>query len=458
MPIMIFMTRYCPDPLSVSRFFSVNHHLNRILNISILASILLLVYSCEEDPSKIGVNILPGSDFVKIRSTDTISVFSYTNYDEAARSENPNYSYLGSLYDPYFGTTSAEFVSEIRLGTRWPGGSFTVDSIKLFLRLLNVLGDVDSEQILTISEISEQIYYDSAYYSNSPVPLTGYDAATIVLPHLKADTINNIELNLPVQFGNYLLRDTSMLFHSNVKPDFRSYLKGLYFRITSSTAPLLMSLSLAPPASVGNSYNYFILYYHNESGVQRVYYFILDAVSKNACFNRFSHDFNTAETNKKIQHINDGIKDTISFVQSLNGVYTKFVLPGLNDIKSDPSFSKLVVNKARISVPVFLDNNLIKPSNVSSQIYLTYRTESGQKYIVPDLSINQSFFDGTLDTINKMYDFNIASFVQKYLEDTTNKIEPEVEMMLPSGMLKNAILKANNSSTPVKFEFTYTEY
>ena len=458
MPIMIFMTRYCPDSLSIRRFFSVNHYINKIFNIAALAALILFLGSCEEDPSRIGINILPESDFVKIKSTDTISVFSYTNYEDAARSEKPGYSYLGWLNDPYFGNTSAEFVSQIRLGSRWGGGSYTVDSVKLFLRILDVQGDVESEQILTISEIAEQIYYDSAYYSNSPVPLTGYDAATLVLPALKADTINNLVLDLPVEFGNYLLRDTSQLFHSNSRPDFRAYFKGLYFRITSSTAPLLLTLKLAPPSSLGYSYNYFIVYYHDDSDIVKEYYFILDAKSKNAYFNRYSHDFSTADPDKKISHINDGVKDTLSYIQSLNGVYTNFTLPGLKDIKDNPSPSSIVVNRARLSVPVYLDDNVLKNSTVSSQIYLTYRTIDGGRYLVPDLSINQSFFDGTLDTVNKLYKFNIASFVQKYLEDTSNEIKPELDMLLPSGMMQNSVLKANSSSKPVKFEFTYTEF
>jgi len=458
MPIMIFMTRYYPDYIPARRFHSVNYNLNKILNLIITTTIVLLLSSCEEGPSTIGTKILPGTDFVTIKSTDTISVFSYTVYEESVRSENQSNSYLGTIYDPYFGTTTAEFVSQIRLARKWGGGQFTVDSVKLFLKLLDVGGNVESDQVLTISEIAEQIYYDSAYYSNSPILLTGYDAAIVELPTLQADTINNIELILPVEFGNYLLRDTSKLFHSNSKPDFRSFFKGLYFRITSSTAPLLLTLSLEPPSSTEYSTNYFVIYYHDESDVQEEYYFILDAVSKNACFNRYFHDFSTAEPDKKINHINDGIKDTLSYAQSLNGVYTRFVLPGLKSIKADPAFTQISVNKARIIVPVFMDDEILTNSTVISRLFLTYRKE-GKRYYVPDYSsIGQSFFDGALDTINKIYNFNIASFAQKYFEDTSNAIEPEVEIIFPTGKIQNAILKANSSTVPVKFEFTYTKF
>ena len=55
-----------------------------------------------------------------------------------------------------------------------------------------------------------------------------------------------------------------------------------------------------------------------------------------------------------IKHINDGYRDTLSYLQSLNGVYTKIILPGLEKMKNDPSFGKIAVNKARLTVPVVI--------------------------------------------------------------------------------------------------------
>ena len=67
------------------------------------------------------------------------------------------------------------------------------------------------------------------------------------------------------------------------------------------------------------------------------------------------------------------------------------------------------------------------------------------------------FFDGTIDTIAKVYNFNIPAFVQEYLERYHRYFKPELEIFQTSGT-RNAILKANNSKTPVKFEFTYTKF
>jgi len=451
------MTKFYHSITSLHRNSS-DSLLNNLLP-AILTVVMFCVVSCEEKPTIIGNDILPASDFVTVTSSDSIGVRSFTMYNDSIPSSNPSYSYLGEVFDPYFGTTSAGFVTQIRLGDSWDDKSFNIDSVKLFLTLTGVTGNTAAGHILKLSEIAEQIYTDSIYYSSKVVQLTGFGVPDIVLPELKADTINNLVLNIPVDFGAYLTRDTSMLFHSNTKPDFRSFFKGLYFRLTSVGNPVFLTLSLSPPSSYGLYNNYFVLYMHDDAQVKKEFYFVLDAVSRNACFNTYSHDFNTADPDKKIQHINDGYRDSLSYLQCLNGVFTKVVLPGLSTIKSDPIFSKIAVNKARLIMPFWLDGHYYKNSTIPSQLFLRYVDNTGTRYLVPDYTtVSPSFFDGGADTTAGVYNFNIASFIQKYFEDTGNKYKPELEIFLPSGSTQNIILKANNNKTPVKFEFTYTRF
>ena len=92
--------------------------------------------------------------------------------------------------------------------------------------------------------------------------------------------------------------------------------------------PAARGISLAPPATIGTYSNFFVLYMHDDAGTTKEFYFILDAVNRNASYNRFSHDFSTASPEKRINHINDGFKDTLSYLQYLNGVYTMISIPG----------------------------------------------------------------------------------------------------------------------------------
>jgi hypothetical protein len=461
MPIMTFMTRYFHSTILQHRFFSGRSPVFNIFLITLLALTIFLVSSCEEGPTKIGNGLLPGSDFVSIESTDTLSIWSYTMYDKSFRSDNPTVSYIGQINDPYFGTTSTAFVSQIRLGEPWDDESFTIDSMKLILHLSGVRGEAGVTHTLRLSEISNQIYTDSVYYSDRKVDTTGF-GVSLQLPVLRTDSINTVIMNVPIAFGNYLTRDTAKLFYNNNKSDFRAFFKGIYFRIIPSSNPLIADLILQAASTAVNYENYFIMFMHDDLGVYKEYYFVLDAVNKNAAFNLFSHDFSTATLGNKMKHRNDtsySSRDTVSYQQSLNGVYTKIRVPGLEKLKKDPSFKNIAVNKARLTVPFLLDGNLYKTSTIPSSLILRYTTTDGYKYVVPDYNIDMyhDFFNGVIDSTANVYSFNIPGFVQGYLKDATGKIKPELEFFLGNGT-QNVILKTSKNKTPVKFEFTYTKF
>jgi hypothetical protein len=274
---------------------------------------------------------------------------------------------------------------------------------------------------------------------------------------LRTDTINNISIVVPDTLGKLILRDKSMLFHSGSKPDFRSYFKGLYFQLIA-TDPVFLTLSVAPATS---SYsNFFYIYMHDQNGTPLTpFLLVLDAVSKNAAFNKYIHNWDAAEPDKKILHINDtAYLDSLTYVQRMNGVYTKVEIPGLRAIKKDPAMQKIAVNKARLIFPVYYDGAVFKRSNIPGQAYMRYVSKPGVKNIVPDYYISPAFFDGAADTINDVYRVNLASFVQSYLEDKTNTLKPELELFVPATTSNNLVLKANTSHKPVRFEFTYTRF
>lgn len=467
MPIMIFMIRYYNSLRHTRRIISVFHNFKFNFLFLLAALLMAFVSSCEKGILQEGSDLLPKSDLVSINAIDTIHAVSYLRYDDSVRTDNPQYSYIGVDYSPYFGSSNSGFVSQIRLNPKWDGLSFTVDSMKLVLHILSVQG-VQSDALHSISvyEIGNQIYTDSAYYSSSPVSLTGFKVANIPIPVLRTDTINDLVLDLPnkgVDFGNYLIRDTAKLFYSNSLPDFRAYFKGLYFEMDPSPDPLIMSLSLVYDQT--KYYNYFVLYGHDNANAIVAYTFNLDAKNKNATFNVFKHDFTTATLGDKMAHRNTTYTDTLSYLQSLNGVYTKIALPGLEKIKNNPSFGKIAVNRARLTIPVRFNtenNTKFISKELPSNLYLRYKASTGIKYVVPDYSmsqvdVNHTFFDGKLDSVNKVYTFNIPAYIQSYLNDATGALKPEVEIYESSG-LQDVIFEANKSKNPLKFEFTYTKF
>jgi hypothetical protein len=459
-PIMSFMTRFYRNSIFSSKLISEN--IFKFLPVLITGGMLILLSACEEDPSKIGIGLLPHSDFVTIKSTDTLTVKSYTMYKGRVESDNPSVSYVGHQYDPYFGTTTAKLVCQVRLSdTLTDLGSVVVDSIKLFLHLLSVRGDTVGVHYIKMSEIANQIYTDSAYYSNQTVPLTGKSWISDAFPVIRGDTINDIELRIPRKFGEYVLREKSMLFYDNDIPDFRSYFKGLCFEMISPDKPLLASLSVASPGSTGSYTNYFAVYMTVDDTTSTTAFFLLDAISTNAAFNLYSHDFSTAEADKKIQHINDTtFLDTLSYLQNLNGVYTRLEIPSLKTLKADTALRNVAVNKARLVLPFVIDNTNFTYSTIPTQLYLRYLTSTGAKYIVSDYSTaGSTFYDGKPDTTTAFsYNINIATYMQDYFKDATDSITSSLELFLDPTSSYNLILKANKSYKPVKFDFTYTKF
>jgi hypothetical protein len=423
----------------------------------------LFIASCEEDATTIGKGLLPGSDFVSLAPIDTVTVKSYTMYDASVITSNPTALYLGHLYDPSFGTTTAGFVTQLRLKYDWPGGNIIIDSIMLVLQLDNVQGVTDGINKLSFYEIADQIYTDSSYYSNNSVPLSGTRVTDLILPELKADTVNNIVIKLPdPAFATWLMRDTSKLMHSNIKPDFRSYFKGLYFELNSGSDPLLLTLNPANDNSgfllIDRYYkNFFVVYFHDGEGNEGSYYFIIDAINRNASFNTFSHNISTATGDQRIQHYNDFFLEKYSYLQGLNGTYARLKIPGLEKLKSDPALKNTGINKARLTIPFYLDTTLYKKSSVPAQLYLRYRTRNNEKFLVPDFSVDtyHTFFDGRVDTTRMVYNFNLPTYLQQYLEDASGNILPEIEVFQGAGT-KNVILKTNDPLKPVKFSITYT--
>ncbi|MBK9392241.1 MAG: DUF4270 family protein [Bacteroidetes bacterium] len=425
---------------------------------------LLFLASCEEEPTFIGKGILPSSDFVSVLSTDTFNILSYTKYDYPLQTDNQSAPYIGTYYDPYFGTIKSEFVSQIRLESQWTDGDYLVDSVKLVLRILSVSGSTSSPKQLRITEIDKVLNVDSSYYSNTTVDTTGF-GITVDLPELRTDTINIVEINLPPSFGEYLIRDQEKLFYSASDEDFRNYFKGVYIRILSATDsdPLLISLNIKQAASIGDYSDYFIVYMREKDDNASIYNFrfLLDPTKENACFSRVQHDHTTASPGKEFSNlVNKPVLDSLSYVQGLNGVYTKLIIPGLELMKSDTLSGRTAINKATLYIPVHYDGEGYTNTTLPNNIYLRYYNSSGVKELIPDYYIDDyhEYFGGILDTANNRYKFNISNFIQEYFNDKEGIIKPELEVFQSSDEVKNAILKANNSKSPVKLEMTITKF
>ena len=448
MPITISMTRYYYNFRLNSNLQAVLKRFHKIfISISVL-TIAVLVTSCEENPATIGNELLPGTDFVSVKSTDTLSVFGYSAYENRVRTDGTVYSYLGNLTDPYFGETKADFVAQLRLDTAWKGGgAITVDSVKFFMALVPSEGSIIPTHYISLYEATDYLSKDSVYYSDKVVH-KGLNFGTYAIPTLKVDTVSTVVIPLPNSVGAYLMRDTAMLFHSNTIPDFRSFFRGLYVTLQDSPDPLFLTTYLTSTEPGGG----ILVYFQNKKGTGQVFAFIIS--DKSVVYNRYTHDFTKASPDKKILHLNQLVRDSVSYLQNYNGVYSRIEIPGLKELKT---LMPIAVNKTRLRIPVFFDtDSLFKPTNLPARVLARYKTASGIKDTIPDYDLSPSYMDGTYNAASGEYIFNLAAFTQLYLE---GKIpDPVLELFLPAGTSNNLIFKMNDNSHPPKLEFTYTKF
>lgn len=436
---MIKLSKHSGSAATIIR--SLKKQIHKILVLPVLVS--FIVISCEDDPASIGQGILPQSDFDSIVAIDTIGVEMYTLFSDSATSMIPSINYLGNMLDPYFGLTSADFVTQLWLTTEWPGEGFTIDSVQLRLAITDIIGEMLGSGTMNIHELGEKLSVDSTYLVGRDVPVKDI-LATVAIPSMPEGTDTVLTINLPLSFGEYILRDTSKLFLQSDTVDFRDYMYGLYFEYPETGNYHMLQLNVQGSSTIIE------IYYTNASGYDRTYKLLMN--TKCLSYNRFLHDYEQADPDKKIKYINEPIKDTLAYVQPMEGVYSRLAIPGLEFLRSVPY--NVAVNKARIYLPVYINDIDYTEEMVPDNIYVRYDS-AGVKRLLTDYFVDEAFLDGTYNQVTNLYKLNISDFVQNYIEG--NIAEPVIEIYLPELSTKNLIVKANRESEDaVRFELTYT--
>jgi len=435
---MSFMTNYCRTPKNSRDNGITTVFLKYIFPLLVFPA--LIFSSCAEDPTRIGIGLLPDDDFIDVYATDTIAVKAYTMYNELSLSSDSTKMIAGGVYDEYFGSTYCDFVTQLRLMDSLRKSAINIDSVFITFYASKVSGDTAALHYLRLYETGTELTDPDVYYS-------GQDPDTITflgeypMPVLKADSLYSVRLNNSV--AEYLLRDTARFRPAT--NFYKEFFKGLWFGIRSETNPVLITLNAADNALAIS------VYYHDDEDVKRSYFFV--ATERAVNYNRFTHDRTTADPEKEVKHVNDFVLDTAVYLQTYSGVYARLEMPSLASFRGT---QRIAVNKARIYAPVHLDGETYTEEEMPGQIYLRYRDSEGRELLVPDLLHDISFLDGRYDITGGYYKFNITTFVQQYLEGMVEN--PSVELFFPLSADKNVIFRANGNEPAIRFEFAYTIY
>jgi len=401
--------------------------------------LVMLMDSCEDDPTQVGLELKSVLGRVQPVCIDTISVFTSVESMDSIRTDHFDYAFLGNFRDPVFGWTDASFASQYRLSQPWsPGHNADVDSVKLFLVVDRYNGNETTLQTVNVYELYKTLFYDSLYYSNFNVKDSISEWPVGSATFHPGDTM--IVVYLSKTFGRKIIRDTAVLKNQDL---FLSHFKGFYIntdKTSGSNEGGFIRIHLLTAES------YLAIYYHNDLNSQAVYPLYINSYS--ARVNIFEHKYDEAPAETRIRYLNQGKEDSVMYVQGLGGVYTRMDIPGMKPFRD----SSIILNSVKLFLPVdtILPTPIQKPSGLSVMI-----RKDGTLYHIFDVNLPE-FYDGSLNKEEGIYKIGLTKHFQDYLLGRNNYTTFYLVVNDFRVNSERVVLKSRLNSQPLKLEVIYS--
>ena len=229
------------NPGKISTLFPPHFRGEIFFLVSIIAGIAL-VPACK-DPEEIGLGIIPGSDTLGLSLSDTSTIYTRTVLEDTLRTDELSVELLGSVYDPVFGKHQAAiYAHTVLAGVPNFNGVTHADSLVLTLFYSGAYGDTSLTQTVNVYRMTEDMEFDSVYYSNKNF---SYDAVPLGTQNFKAwpnhtvvvggDT-QSAQLRIPLSLA---LADSIMALSGGTElstsDNWNAYFKGLYIKTDEAT-------------------------------------------------------------------------------------------------------------------------------------------------------------------------------------------------------------------------------
>lgn len=433
---------------------------------ALFLGIILACVSCKKEEGDLGLLVQPQEDRLNIVVSDTSTIRAFTVLEDSLRSDEYLIDLIGSYVDPSFGVSTASIYTQIRMESEAVdftsvSGSVAetvVDSIYLYLDLNGNYGTLDP-QTFEVFRITEDLYLDSSYYSNSVIPNDGVDlvevgAGTIVPDPFNFSTVDGdlinpvLKIKLANSLGDALVAESGS---GNLADNtsFTDWFKGLYIRVNnasqSSGEGSILYLDLL------NSYSRMSMYYrYTFTGEEDTLKFNFNINTSCARFNSASHDYAGTVIESQLLDTTEG-NETI-YLQCMSGVKSKIMLPFLGELPDS-----IVVNKAEVVLPY--DYFESDPYFPHVQLYLLGIDDEGASYFLEDFFEGETLYGGVRDNSNKEFRFNIVKHVNNVL--TGAKSNNGLFLISTSAMVSanRTIINGVNSTNKNKMKiiFTYTK-
>jgi len=432
--------------------------------------LILAMFSCKKDPYEIGFDLLPPSDTLHVITTDTCTVEAFSVMQDSVRTDKTSSLILGSMIDPIFGKTTAGFYSQVKLSSEAVdfGENPVLDSLVLMLFYNGYYGDTLTRQNVKVYEISEDLAYDSLYFSNQrlatyPTLLADQDFVPNITDSVTVyneKVAAHLRINLSKQtnyLGNKILEAPTDALASNSK--FIKFIKGLYVTaspVTSNGA--LLNFSIASGLSK------MVVYFHNGNDPQDdSLHFDMMLDQNCARFIQVDHNgYLDASQDLKRQILNHDSAQGVNklFLQGMGGVKIKLKFPFIKDLGKGKI---IAINDAILQLKNMETDTVYSPPPTLTMI----RQDSAGRigYLIDD-NEGSAYFGGTYDGTNRSYFFRLTQHMQNVLQDAyTNHFDlyimvntPVTSYVTPNRIMLNGTkpLVPGDNSNRFQLKMTYT--
>lgn len=401
-------------------------------------AILIITFSCEEDPSSLGADLLPDSDKIEYHYDTTLTFNSYVTASEAIPTSNLFTYFLGIIDDSYFGSFKSEFATQFLPSINDTNiTTYNIDSTVLYIAIDSIYGQAQESISFDIYELNSEINDDSSYYSTEDIS-TLYSVTDKINTNCQIRGDSLIAFTLSNTFAERLKSDTAFYGSDTA---FKEEFKGISIIPTNLNAP-----GAIINANIISGDSKIVLYYHTDT---------VDSLSLNYIFaygNRFasySYDHSSAVINDYLTNP-ENENDDLIFLQGINGVSSKLTFSNIEPwFEGDSSYSIL---KADITIPVFADDNIdvfYPPQN----LYFSYADEDSLLTYVTDVS--SGMFDGSYNESDNLYNFNISNHFMNILNRNIEDSCLNLNIVNKSSYPHRVILKSGDN---IKMRVTYTKH
>jgi hypothetical protein len=404
---------------------------------------------------------LPG-DVLGVEFTDTVSMITYSNLVDSFKTDEIKVNMLGSYFDPVMGVTTAGFFTQVRLVNNDIdfGTKAVFDSIVLTLDYSFIYGE-DSMAVQTIKvyEVTQDMYRDSSYYSNSKIAYDPQEIANLQVVFNNRDSIYegdahlhaHLRLRLDDAFGLKIFDKSGQQELSN-NEEFVKFIKGLYVTAEKRTTPG-GDLAGIPLLS---SYSRLAIFYHDDKDTMIENFVINENTARVQVFDHYGYQDASADFINQVINGDSALGQQTFYLQPMAGVKTALRFPHLQELVKN---RKIAINKAEIILKP--DANMMDFEGPPPNIVLVKVAADGSYLYTKDHGEDvqggpRYFYGGWYNELEKEYYFTVTRHLQSILDG--DEIDRGMYILIEgSGITANRVIFPGPEATNgVRLRLYYT--